>query len=175
MIPRWLPVLCAGVALAATAGYRAEIEQWRRTREAGLKSPDGWLSLAGLFWLHEGANRFGLAQLHQFRGRVGRAEHQSYCLLFSDNQNPETLQRLEAFTKTADGFELAELDLKLRGFGDLYGQSQSGWNFKYFDQTYVSLIEPARQEALDILQADLELNNYPGLKEKLTGKTVHFE
>ncbi len=61
MIPRWLPVLCAGVALAATAGYRAEIEQWRRTREAGLKSPDGWLSLAGLFWLHEGANRFGTA------------------------------------------------------------------------------------------------------------------
>ncbi|MDE2311936.1 MAG: ATP-dependent DNA helicase RecG [Patescibacteria group bacterium] len=137
--------------------------------EVGVDVPNASVMLI------EGADRFGLAQLHQFRGRVGRAEHQSYCLLFSDNQNPETLQRLEAFTKTTDGFELAELDLKLRGFGDIYGQSQSGWNFKYFDQTYISLIEPARQEALDILQADLELDNYPGLKEKLTGKTVHFE
>jgi ATP-dependent DNA helicase RecG len=123
----------------------------------------------------EGAERFGLAQLHQFRGRVGRAEHQSFCFLFSDNQNPETLARLEAFTKTGDGFALAELDLKQRGFGELYGASQSGWNFKYFNPSYTALIQPARQEALKILQSDLELNNYPILKEQIKGKVIHFE
>jgi ATP-dependent DNA helicase RecG len=123
----------------------------------------------------EGAERFGLAQLHQFRGRVGRAEHQSYCFLFSDNLNPETQKRLTSFTKTNDGFELAELDLKQRGFGEMYGQTQSGWNYKYFDPSYTALIEPARREALNILRNDLNLDNYPMLKQKITGKTVHFE
>ncbi|MDR3642104.1 MAG: ATP-dependent DNA helicase RecG [Candidatus Doudnabacteria bacterium] len=123
----------------------------------------------------EGADRFGLAQLHQFRGRVGRAEHQSYCFLFSDNQNPDTVNRLTEFTKTNDGFELAELDLKQRGFGEMYGQTQSGWNFKYFDPSYTSLIQPARQEALAILTDDLNLDSYPSLKEKIKDKVVHFE
>lgn len=139
----------------------------------------------------EGAERFGLAQLHQFRGRVGRAEHQSYCFLFpspplegenapSDSRGAgegenKTLDRLQSFTKTNDGFELAELDLKLRGFGDMYGSLQSGWNFKYFNPSYTSLIEPARQEALNLLQNDLNLDNYPLLKEKIQDKTVHFE
>jgi ATP-dependent DNA helicase RecG len=123
----------------------------------------------------EAAERFGLAQLHQFRGRVGRAEHQSYCFLFSDSENTDSLARLEAFTKTNDGFELAELDLKQRGFGELYGQLQSGWNFKYFNPSYTSLIQPARQEALKILQNDLELKNYPRLKEKIKDQIIHFE
>ncbi len=123
----------------------------------------------------EGAERFGLAQLHQFRGRVGRAEHQSFCFLFSDNQNPETTARLQAFTKTGDGFALAELDLKQRGFGELYGASQSGWNFKYFNPSYIALIQPARQEAIKILQIDFNLNNYPILKEKIKDKVIHFE
>ncbi len=142
----------------------------------------------------EGAERFGLAQLHQFRGRVGRAEHQSYCFLFMSDvrtgvgksldhsllTNEKSLQdntlvRLEAFTQTQDGFELAELDLKQRGFGDLYGASQSGYNFKYFDPSYTSLIGPARDEALAILRDDLNLDNYPLLKEKIKDKVVHFE
>ncbi len=171
----------------------------------------------------EGAERFGLAQLHQFRGRVGRAEHQSYCFLFMSPTTPsrlrrdtppqqggeapqltsnnprslsffskeeypakrgevvgadvknDTIARLESFTKTQDGFELAELDLKTRGFGEVYGSQQSGWNFKYFNPSYTSLIEPARQEALAILKDDLNLDNYPLLKEKIAGKSVHFE
>ncbi len=123
----------------------------------------------------EGAERFGLAQLHQFRGRVGRAEHQSFCFLFTDNENVETLERLTGFTKTNDGFELAELDLKQRGFGEVYGQQQSGWNFKYFSPAYTSLILPAREEALNILKDDLNLLNYPILREKIKGKVIHFE
>ena len=123
----------------------------------------------------EGAERFGLAQLHQFRGRVGRAEHQSYCFLFTEKDDPEILNRLQDFTKTQDGFALAELDLKQRGFGEIYGSTQSGWNFKYFNPSYVSLITPARQEALSLLTEDIELKKYPSLQKQIEGKVVHFE
>ncbi len=137
--------------------------------EVGVDVPNASVMLI------EGAERFGLAQLHQFRGRVGRAEYQSYCLLFSENQNPEVLERLTAFTKTQDGFALAELDLKQRGFGELYGAQQSGWNFKYFNPSYISLIQPAREEALKILKKDPSLKQYPSLAAKIEGKVVHFE
>jgi ATP-dependent DNA helicase RecG len=137
--------------------------------EVGVDVPNASVMLI------EAAQAFGLSQLHQFRGRVGRAEHQSYCFLFSNNQNPETANRLAEFTKTQNGFELAELDLKQRGFGQLYGSEQSGWNFKYFDPSYVSLIEPARSEARKILENDLNLDNYPLLKDKIKDKIVHFE
>lgn len=123
----------------------------------------------------EGSERFGLAQLHQFRGRVGRAEHQSYCFLFTEKEDPEVLKRLADFTKTQDGFKLAEMDLRERGFGEIYGQEQSGWNIKYFDLSYTSLIEPARLEAKKLLEEDINLNSYPLLKEKIQGKIVHFE
>jgi ATP-dependent DNA helicase RecG len=139
----------------------------------------------------EGAERFGLSQLHQFRGRVGRSSHQSYCLLFQTQKNfpspsplvgegrgegiNTSLARLETFVKTQDGFLLAEADLKQRGFGELYGESQSGVNFKYFDPSYTSLIQPARTEALKILEKDFSLKNYPYLKEQIKNKTIHFE
>ena len=74
----------------------------------------------------EGANRFGLAQLHQFRGRVGRGEHQSHCLLIADETSADAEERLTALEKTNDGFELAEKDLALRGPGQFFGQRQSG-------------------------------------------------
>ena len=131
----------------------------------------------------EGAERFGLAQLHQFRGRVGRAEHQSFCILFpspGDGEGPrerseDTAKRLEEFTKTQDGFALAELDLKLRGFGEIYGSSQSGVNYKYFNPSYTSLIQPAREEAKKLLADDINLDKYQNLKTKIQGKTIHFE
>ena len=123
----------------------------------------------------EGAERFGLAQLHQFRGRVGRSEYQSYCLLFTETENPESISRLQEFTKIQDGFTLAELDLKQRGFGEIYGAQQSGWNFKYFNPFYINLIEPARQEAIKLLKFDSSLIKYPTLSQAIIGKIVHFE
>ena len=74
----------------------------------------------------EDADRFGLSQLHQLRGRVGRGRAKSYCIMTTHNRNPETLQRLKALCKTTDGFKIAEEDLRLRGPGDFFGSRQSG-------------------------------------------------
>jgi ATP-dependent DNA helicase RecG len=74
----------------------------------------------------EDADRFGLSQLHQLRGRVGRGKAKSYCILTSRNRSTDTLQRLKALCKTTDGFKIAEEDLKMRGPGDFFGQRQSG-------------------------------------------------
>ncbi|MCA9853752.1 MAG: DNA helicase RecG, partial [Dehalococcoidia bacterium] len=78
----------------------------------------------------EGAERFGLSQLHQFRGRVGRSAKQSYCLLFSTDEEPgpDATTRLKAMERTNDGFELAEVDLELRGEGEVWGRLQAGAN-----------------------------------------------
>lgn len=133
----------------------------------------------------EGAERFGLAQLHQFRGRVGRSEHQSYCFLFASEKtsassesgtstNQQT-KRLEAFAKTQSGFDLAELDLKLRGFGKLYGQEQSGMDFKYYDPNFIGLIPKARQESLQLLKSDPSLQNFPYLRTKVENQLIHLE
>lgn len=74
----------------------------------------------------ENADRFGLSQLHQLRGRVGRNAEQSYCVLVSDNRNPDTRKRLKALCETNDGFKIAQQDLELRGPGDFFGYRQSG-------------------------------------------------
>jgi len=123
----------------------------------------------------EGANKFGLAQLHQFRGRVGRGEHQSYCFLFSESlSNP----RLRAMTISQDGFELAEKDLKLRGPGDMTGQRQWGLpDFVMASLKDIELVEKTRMAAREILRKDPELKNFPLLREKLEGfqKKIHLE
>jgi ATP-dependent DNA helicase RecG len=103
----------------------------------------------------EGANRFGLAQLHQFRGRVGRGGHASYCLLISDSNTPEARERLEALEQISDGFRLAEMDWKLRGAGELLGVRQSGQQmFRMIESITPDLVELAQREARTIYVED---------------------
>ncbi len=106
----------------------------------------------------DGAERFGLAQLHQFRGRVGRGEHQSYCILVSDIDNEVTQQRLEAMEGTHDGFKLAEIDLQLRGPGEFLGKRQSGTpDLKVARLADTRLLHAANREAQQILAEDPQL------------------
>ena len=118
----------------------------------------------------EGAERFGLAQLHQFRGRVGRGEQQSYCLLITstDQQNPKTAERLQALSKYNDGLSLAKIDLKLRGAGDLYGLVQSGFpELRIASLFDYELIKKAQQAAEEVIKTDPDLEKYPALKARL--------
>jgi ATP-dependent DNA helicase RecG len=106
----------------------------------------------------EGADRFGLAQLHQLRGRVGRGAEQSFCLLLSDDPSETALERLRLLEEHNDGFALAEADLRLRGPGDYFGTRQSGMpEFQAADFSDVKLIETARREAQQLLAEDPEL------------------
>ncbi|WP_322513227.1 ATP-dependent DNA helicase RecG [Chloroflexus sp.] len=106
----------------------------------------------------EGAERFGLAQLHQFRGRVGRGNHQSYCILISDSDNQQSRERLAALEQTTDGFKLAEIDLQLRGPGEFFGTRQSGTpDLKMAQQGDTRLLVEARRLAEAILNDDPEL------------------
>ncbi len=126
----------------------------------------------------EGADRFGLAQLHQFRGRVGRSKFQSYCLLFTDSTNPKTLERMQALVNSQDGFDLAEKDLELRGPGEVYGTKQSGLpDLKIASLTDFSIIKQAQSWAVKILEKDPRLTKYPLLAKRLRKfeKTVHLE
>ncbi|MBP3478761.1 MAG: ATP-dependent DNA helicase RecG [Oscillospiraceae bacterium] len=107
-------------AMASFARGEADVLVATTVVEVGVDVPNATLMVI------EDADRFGLSQLHQLRGRVGRGGSKSYCILTSHNRNPETLQRLKAFCKTTDGFKIAEEDLKMRGPGDFFGSRQSG-------------------------------------------------
>jgi len=123
----------------------------------------------------EGAERFGLAQLHQFRGRVGRSEYQSYCFLFPQKQAQKSSERLKYFEKENNGFKLAEKDLEIRGPGDVYGKVQSGEeNLRLAKLTDQVLIKKAREAAKEIA---VEFSKYSTIKAKFGAweKSVHFE
>jgi ATP-dependent DNA helicase RecG len=110
--------------------------------------------------LVEGADRFGLAQLHQFRGRVGRGETQSYCLLLADSPSEEARQRLQAIEETQDGFKLAEVDLSMRGPGEFFGVRQSGLpDLKVAKLSDVKVLEEARTVAKEIFAEDPKLES----------------
>ena len=106
--------------MRAFANKQADILVATTVVEVGVDVPNATLMVI------EDADRFGLSQLHQLRGRVGRGKDKSYCVLFSQNQNPQTRSRMKAFCKTNDGFQIAEEDLRLRGPGDFFGARQSG-------------------------------------------------
>ncbi|MBU1992885.1 DNA helicase RecG, partial [Patescibacteria group bacterium] len=131
--------------------------------EVGIDIPNATIMII------EGSERFGLSQLHQFRGRVGRGEVQSYCFLFTNSTSLESQRRLGAMTKYSSGFKLAEIDLQLRGPGEIYGVRQSGIpDLKMASLTDYATIKKARDEAAKIIEKDPELDAYPELKEKLT-------
>jgi ATP-dependent DNA helicase RecG len=117
--------------------------------EVGIDVPNATVMLV------ESADRFGLSQLHQFRGRVGRGEAQSYCILLADDPSVVGCQRLDIIEKIQDGFILAEEDLKLRGPGEFFGTRQSGLpDLRMARLSDVTLLETARNEALKLFEED---------------------
>jgi len=125
----------------------------------------------------EGAERFGLAQIHQLRGRTKRGSHQAYCFLLADAKQQKTVDRLQALVDTDDGFKLAELDLEQRGTGELVGFKQWGVSDIAMEALRnIKLVEAARNEAQKIIADDFELEKNPLLKEKIEEiKEMHFE
>ena len=140
--------------------------------EVGIDIPNATVMMI------EGSERFGLAQLYQFKGRVGRGEHQSYCFLFTESSSRATWQRLKAIATAKNGLELAEKDLAIRGPGEFYGTRQ--WGLPDLTMASLSdaeLIKSCRKEAEKLLAKDAELENYPLLKEKLKNfqESLHLE
>jgi ATP-dependent DNA helicase RecG len=122
--------------------------------EVGVDIPNATVMLI------EGANRFGLAQLHQFRGRVGRGSEKSYCLLIPETEDGLENERLLVMAETNDGFVLAERDLEQRGPGDFLGTRQSGFSeLKLASLTDVRLIEKARRHAEALFEQDPDLSS----------------
>jgi ATP-dependent DNA helicase RecG len=129
--------------------------------EVGVDVPN-----ASVMILHH-AERFGLAQLHQLRGRIGRGGHKGYCILLTDGKSPEAMEKLRVLEQTSDGFEIAEADLKLRGPGDVLGSIQSGaGEMRFVDYlSDISLIRQARALAEKLISEDKLLNHrYQALK-----------
>ena len=140
--------------------------------EVGVNVPNATIIII------EGAERFGLAQLHQLRGRVIRSTHQAYCYIFAEAKSEKTVERLKALKTAKNGFELAELDLTLRGAGELGGTKQWGITDLGMEAIKnIKMVEAARTEAIRLIEEDPELTKYPLLKQKVHEKSgeFHFE
>ncbi len=141
--------------------------------EVGVNVPNATVILI------EGAERFGLSQLHQLRGRVVRSNHQAYCYLYAESQGDKTIERLRALTTAKNGFELAEFDLKFRGTGELYGKKQWGVSDVAMEAIKnIKMVEAARTEALRLVQEDDTFTRYPLLQTELKRREnarIHFE
>jgi len=140
--------------------------------EVGVDIPNATIMMI------EGAERFGLAQLYQFRGRVGRDEYQSYCLLFTESSSKTTKERLQSIAEAKNGFELAEKDLKIRGPGEFLGLSQTGMpDIAMKALKNPDLIKTAREAAMFILQKDVNFKYHKELLERLDEfqRKAHFE
>jgi len=122
--------------------------------EVGIDIPNATIMMV------EGAEHFGLAQLHQLRGRVGRSNLQSYCLLFTENEIPPVIRRLKSLERTDIGMELAEIDLKLRGPGEIHGTQQHGFaDLRVASFTDLPLIQKTRAAAETIRSLNSALKN----------------
>jgi ATP-dependent DNA helicase RecG len=141
--------------------------------EVGVNVPNATVILI------EGAERFGLSQLHQLRGRVVRSNHQAHCFLFSESKGDKTIDRLKALTTAKNGFELAEFDLKFRGVGQLYGKRQWGVSDVAMEAIQnIKMVEAARAEALRLVETDDALAALPLVREELAKREkqrIHFE
>jgi ATP-dependent DNA helicase RecG len=140
--------------------------------EVGIDVPNATVMMI------EGAERFGLAQLHQFRGRVGRDKYQSYCFLLTETESQTSIQRLQAVAASTNGFELAERDLDLRGPGEIYGYRQSGFPaFKIARLTDFPVMAKSQHTAKSILTTDPELEHHPLIQEKMRQfrESIHWE
>ncbi len=139
--------------------------------EVGVNNPNATVILI------EGGERFGLAQLHQLRGRVIRGTHQAYCYVFTESNSQKTAERLKALKTAKNGFELAEFDLAQRGSGKLYGEKQ--WGISDIGMEAIKnlkMVEAARNEAEHIIDIDPELVSYHKLREIIEArKEIHFE
>ncbi|HVD02687.1 MAG TPA: ATP-dependent DNA helicase RecG [Candidatus Dormibacteraeota bacterium] len=155
--------------MAAFARHEFDLLVATSVIEVGVDVPNA--TVIGI----EGADRFGLAQLHQFRGRVGRGEYESHCLLFADEEDPAARRRLQALIDHQDGFELAEVDLRLRGSGDPYGLVQHGFpEMRVGDLLDDGLRERARSAAELVLASDPNLRDRT-LRTGIRGYQVVFE
>ena len=139
--------------------------------EVGVNVPNATVILI------ENAERFGLAQLHQLRGRVLRSSHKPHCFVFADSKSAKTIARLKSFTTAKNGFELAEADLQQRGSGDLAGAKQWGVSDLAMEALRnIKMVEAARTEARTLIEKDFELKKYPLLAKRISEKeAVHME
>ena len=121
--------------------------------EVGIDVPNATVMLV------EGADRFGLSQLHQFRGRVGRGEHQSYCILLAENAQGVAFDRMQIIQETNDGFRLAEEDLNIRGPGQFFGTRQSGMpDLRMAKLSDMATLSLAREQAKSLFSRDPDLS-----------------
>ena len=149
--------------MRAFAAHEIDVLVSTTVIEVGVDVPNAALMLI------ENAECFGLSQLHQLRGRVGRGRHKSYCVLVSDNKGEENKQRLKVMSSTSDGFAIAEEDLKLRGPGDFFGSRQHGLpSLRVADLSCdLSLLHETQSAAGQLLTADPALKNHPLLKARV--------
>ncbi|MBP9797581.1 ATP-dependent DNA helicase RecG [Candidatus Woesebacteria bacterium] len=123
----------------------------------------------------EAAERFGLAQLHQLRGRVGRSDKQSHCVVFTESKDPHAQKRLQYFSQTPDGFKLAEYDLKHRGGGTLFGTQQHGVDsLKVADLMDIPLVQATHEAAKKYVESGTELEKFPDLQKVIEKYRIHY-
>ena len=158
-------------ALSAFTERKSHILVATSVVEVGVNVPNATMIII------EGAERFGLAQLHQLRGRVMRSHHQPYCFVFTESSSKKTKERLNALTKAANGFELAEYDLAQRGAGELAGRAQSGISDLGMEAIKnLKMVEAARNEARALVEKDKDLKHFPLLRKYIEeNDAVHEE